>query len=137
MEAIIALIGTATAVITITITNYLAKRNQIKLEERKLKEEYYLNFLEALSKIAVFKSSGETMCRFADAQNRLLLAASPLVIEKLMKFHDYLSPSNRHLHPKLEEHDKLLRDLLMAMRADLYQSNKINSNYPSIHLTGH
>ena len=136
MEILIALIGTASAVITVAITNYFAKKNQAKLEERKLKEEYYLAFIEALSSSAIFEPTDEVKDKISDAQNRLLLIASPLVVEKLMIFHDYVMPSNRHLHPKLEKHDDLLRELIMAMRFDLFQNYKINTNYPAIHLTG-
>jgi hypothetical protein len=135
MEALIALIGTATAVITVAITNYYSKKNQLQLEERKLKEEYYLSFLEALSKSAILKTNN-IRDNFSDAQNRLLLIASPLVVEKLMIFHKYIMPSNIHLHPQLERHDELLRDLLLAMRADLFQNKKVNKNYPEIYLTG-
>ena len=136
MELVIAFIGTVTAVITVACTNYYAKRNQIKLEERKLKEEYYLEFLSALSSSAIHTNSDEVLEKISDAQNRLLLTASPLVVEKLMNFHDYVNPANRHLHPHLEAHDSLLQELLIAMRADLFGNDRVNKNYPQIHLTG-
>jgi hypothetical protein len=48
-QYIIALIGTVTAVVSVTLTNYFNKKNLLKLEERKIKQEYYIQFLKTLS----------------------------------------------------------------------------------------
>ncbi len=48
-QYIIALIGTITAVITVSLTNYFNKRNSLKLEERKVKQDYYVQFIKTLS----------------------------------------------------------------------------------------
>ncbi len=53
MELWIALIGICSAVITIGLTNYFAKKNQLKFEERKLKEQYYTAFIQAVSNSVV------------------------------------------------------------------------------------
>ena len=39
MELWLALLGVLSSVITIALTNYWAKKNQLKFEERKLKEQ--------------------------------------------------------------------------------------------------
>lgn len=41
-QYIIALIETITAVTTVTLTNYISKKNSMKLEERKIKQNYYI-----------------------------------------------------------------------------------------------
>lgn len=48
-ELIIAILSTFTSIMTLIITNYLSKGNQLKFDERKLKEEYYINYVRALS----------------------------------------------------------------------------------------
>ncbi|MEG2687076.1 MAG: hypothetical protein RR954_08170 [Christensenellaceae bacterium] len=53
IEIYIAILGTITAVITIALTNYFVKANQLKLEERKLKEEYYVSFIRAVSESVI------------------------------------------------------------------------------------
>ncbi len=93
MEVWIALIGTATAVVTITLTNFFAKKNQLKLEERKLKEEYYISFIKAVSESVVSQFTEKSRDNLADSQNKLLLIASSKVVSKLMIFHDYIKPS--------------------------------------------
>ena len=51
-----------------------------------------------------------------------------------MIFHDYIKPSSDRV--EFDQHDKLLRDLITAMREDLFSNKEVNSNYPEIHLTG-
>lgn len=45
MEIIIAIIGTATTIVTAILTNYFTKRNQLKFNERQLKEKYYFEYI--------------------------------------------------------------------------------------------
>ncbi|MDD3831517.1 MAG: hypothetical protein PHW00_02540 [Clostridia bacterium] len=134
MELWIALIGTCTAVITIALTNYYAKRNQLKFEERKLKEQYYTTFIEAVSNSVISNHAEQTRDALADAQNKLLLVGSPEVVKDLMVFHDYVKPSATNF--TVEKHDELLTALLKSMRKDLFSNKDSNKNYPTIHLTG-
>ena len=59
LEMIIIIIGAVTAIITITLTNFFAKRNQLKFEERKLKEEYYITFIRAISDSVILPPTEE------------------------------------------------------------------------------
>lgn len=43
-ELVIALGGAFVTVVTAILTNYFTKKNQLRFEERKLKEEYYTNY---------------------------------------------------------------------------------------------
>ena len=45
----LAFVGALVAILTVVITNHLTKRSQLKFEERKLKEEYYTNYVKAIS----------------------------------------------------------------------------------------
>lgn len=134
MEVIIAIIGTATTIVTIALTNFFTKKNQLRFEERKLKEDYYITYIRAISDSVVSNHAEVTRDNLADIQNKLLLVASADVVSKLMVFHDYIQASNKEF--EASHHDKLLRDLIMAMREDLFSNKKVNSNYPEIHLTG-
>jgi len=134
MELIIAILGVVSAVITISLTNYYSKKNQMKFEERKLKEVYYTNFIDAVSYCVVSNNSEEARDKLADSQNKLLLIGGSNVVFKLMIFHDYIKPSNSSFSS--EKHDELLTDLIKTMREDLFLSSKINKDYPIIHLTG-
>jgi hypothetical protein len=133
MELIIAIVGLVVSVITVSLTNYYIKENQLGFEKRKLKEVYYTDFIEAVSLCVVSNNSEEARDKFADSQNKLLLIGSSIVVEKSMIFQDYIESKNNDFSP--EKHDELLRELLKAMREDLFLSSKVNKNYPQIHLT--
>lgn len=130
-EIIVAIVGALVAILTVIITNHLTKRSQLKFEERKLKEEYYTNYVKAMSNNVLMRDEHEEL---DDAQNRLILVGSAEVVRILMQFHDAIKPSAPPLSG--EEHDKILTDLIKAMRADLYGTKKINDGYPVVHLSG-
>lgn len=134
MELWLALLGVLSSVITIALTNYWAKKNQLKFEERKLKEQYYTTFIQALSYHVVSNHTGKSLDAVADAQNKLLLVGSPEVVKRLMLYHDYAKlPIPRRDE---EKHDQLLTDLIKSMRDDLFKSRNSNKNYPLVHLSG-
>lgn len=130
-EIVVAIVGAFVAILTAVVTNHLTKKSQLKFKERKLKEEYYTNYVKAISNNVLMK---DEHAELDDAQNRLILVGSAEVVRILMQFHDAIKP----LAPPLsgEEHDKILTDLIKAMRADLYGTRKINNGYPTIHLSG-
>lgn len=130
-EIIVAIVGAFVTILTAIVTNYLTKRNQLKFEERKLKEEYYTNYVKAISNNVLMK---DEHAELDDAQNRLILVGSSDVVRILMQFHDKIKLSAPPLSGK--EHDRILTDLIKAMRADLYGTTKINDGYPTIHLSG-
>ncbi len=130
-EILVAIISASVTILTVVITNYYTKKNQLKFEERKIKEEYYSNYIKALSNnVLQHDSDGE----LDDAQNRLILVGSSEVVDNLMKFFDRIKQSAPPLPG--EEHDILLTNLVKAMRKDLYGSKKVNDSYPIIHLSG-
>ena len=130
-EVILATVGAFVTMLTAIVTNYLTKKNQLKFEERKLKEEYYTNYVKAISHNVLMKTDHEEL---DDAQNRLILIGSSDVVRILMQFHDKIKPSAPPL--SFDEHNRILTDLIKAMRADLYGTKKINDGYPIIHLSG-
>ena len=130
-EIIVAIVSAFVTILTVIITNYLTKSNQLKFEERKLKEEYYTNYVKAISNNVLMK---DEHAELDDAQNRLILIGSTEVVKNLMLFHDKIKPSAPPLSGT--EHDRHLTELIKAMRTDLYGSKKINDGYPIIHLSG-
>lgn len=135
IELLVPILGILVAGISAGLTYYFTKKQQIAADERRLKEKYYLTYIEAVSNMVVSDNKDEARYRYADAQNQLLLIGSAGVVKNLMIFHDYIKPSNSK---KFEsgKHDELLTNLIKSMRRDLYKSEKVNMNYPLIHLTG-
>ena len=130
-ELVIAIIGAFVTILVALATNYFTKMSQLKFEERKLKEEYYTNYVKAISSNVLMKDSPAEL---DDAQNRLILVGSADVVRILMQFHDKIKPSAPPLSG--EEHDRILTDLIKAMRTDLYGTERVNVGYPKIHLSG-
>lgn len=130
-ELIIAIVGAFVTVVTAILTNYFTKKNQLRFEERKLKEEYYTNYIKAVSANVLLKGEDGEL---DDAQNRLLLVGSADVVKALMAFFDRIKPSSPPLSGN--EHDLLLTELVKAMRADLYGRKAVNKGFPLVHLSG-
>lgn len=135
IELLVPIIGIIVAAVSAGLTYFFAKRQQIATDESRLKEKYYLNYIEAISNIVLSNYSKKDLDQLADAQNQLLLVGNSDVVAKLMVFHDFVKASNSQ-NKTQEKHDELLTDLLKSMRTDLYKSKKVNHNYPVIHLTG-
>ena len=135
IELLVPIVGIIVAVVSAGFTYFFAKKQQIAADERRLKEKYYLYYIEAISNIAVSNNAEKARDQLADALNQLLLVGRADVVAKLMIFHDFINPSNSQNFTS-EKHDELLTDLLKSMRNDLYKNQNVNVGYPNIHLTG-
>ncbi len=137
VQIIITTIGVITAIITASLSYYYTKKNQLEADERRLKEKYYLAYIQAISDMVVIENIEEARSNLAEAQNQLLLIGSADVVSCVLKFHDYAKLSNVEERKKsLDKHDILLTDIMKAMRKDLYRDKNINKGYPVIHLSG-
>jgi hypothetical protein len=76
----------------------------------------------------------EANMRFALALNTIALVAPQYVVSALMNFHDEIKFSNPNKKP--ENHDKLLIELLLAIRKDIKISEKDDPNTFKFHLIG-
>ena len=135
IQLIVPIIGIIVAAVSAAFTYYFSKKKQILADESRLKEKFYLNYIEAVSNIVVSNNSDKARDQLADAQNQLLLVGSSQVVSNLMVFHDFVKPSNKENFDSLT-HDELLTELIKSMRSDLYRTQKVNNGYPIIHLTG-
>lgn len=138
---IIASIGLLASVITASLSYYLTKKYQLKMEVRRLKEEFYKSFIKALSDVAIDNRDDEAQKRLSEGFNSLLLIANAEVVKHLMKFHDFVRIENNSISRDSEEwsrkHDDLLTELVKVMRYDLFGSKKdINKFFPKVHLIG-
>lgn len=123
MEIIIAIIGTVTTIVTAILTNYFTKKNQLKFNERQLKEKYYLEYIEAISRNInnIAKDDGETINE-NHAFNRLILIGNEDMINKLYRFQDLRIRQLKYndVSEYDEKYTTALNDLIKAMRKDLY-----------------
>lgn len=137
LQLLIPIVGIVAAIISAAATYYFTKKAQSNLEERHLKETYYIEYIKAVSNIVITNNTEKARDTLADKQNQLLLVGSSKVVSALMDFHNYLKPSSQEIHGMDSDiHDALLTNLIKAMREDLYYNRNINKGYPTIHLTG-
>lgn len=102
-----------------------------------MKAKYYLAYIQAVSDMVVAKDREKASASMAEDQNQLLLIGSTDVVSSVLRFHDYVKPSNveqRATAPDI--HDELLTEIMKAMRKDLYKDKNINEGYPIVYLSG-
>ena len=135
MEIIIAIIGTATAVITLCLTNFFSKRNELKYSERKLKEKYYFEYINKLSD-NVNCNDRESTLKENKAFNKLVLIANIDVLNKLYQLQNIRIEEikNGNVKNYNEKYEKLFKELIIEIRKDLY--GKREKNFPNIYLLG-
>ena len=113
----VALIGLVGSIVAAALTYWFTKRREREAEWRKEKLAYYKAFVESLSGIVEGDESPEGHKLFAKTTNNLLLFAPQAVIESLNAFRNEIRVSNPNR--SLEQHDRLLAALLLAIRRDV------------------
>ena len=139
---VIASIGLFASVITASLSYYFTKRHQLKMEERRLKENFYIKFIKSLSLVALDNSDASALDKLSDGFNNLLIIANQKTIEVLMEFHNFIKVGGDTNIPRdsvewSTRHDELLTKLVKEIRKDLLgKKSVIDKNFPLIHLTG-
>ncbi len=138
---IIASISLLASVITASLSYYFTKKHQLKIEGRRLKEEYYKSFIKALSDVAIDNKDNEAQRRLSEGFNSLIVIGSPAVVKKLMEFHGFARRENTQIPRDSNEwatqHDNLLRDVIKEMRQDIFGKEKNIEKYlANVHLVG-
>ncbi len=123
------------AIISAALSYNFTKKQQILAEERRLKENAYLDFIDAMNHNVMDDDIQEARERLAIARNKLLLIADSQVVTDLCKFTDYIA-CDRTGEMQQNEHNRLLTEMLKSMRKDLYKKKDINKNYPHVALSG-
>jgi hypothetical protein len=134
-NVLVAIISASGSVIVAAFTYLLSKRQQINAEWRTQKLSHYRELLASLSDLAVDGVDKEVANkRFSLAFNTIALVAPQSVIDALNKFHDEVKFSN--VNRSDERHDQFLKELVLAIRADLNLSTKDDPQTFSFHLIG-
>ena len=114
MELYISIIGAIVAIIVSVLGAILANKNTIILQTRKLKEEHYIAYIEALHNYAASDiNDKDALKNYVYMRDKLLLIANENVIIKLLEFED------KGVGKTTDLHNKYLTELLKAIRKDL------------------
>lgn len=114
---LVAVISAAASLAVAAVTFFLTKGREREAEWRKQKLEHYREFLDAMSGTVGTDSNPEGQRRWARAANTIGLVASQRVLAALWQFQDSIAKSNPN--PSVEDHDRKLNQLMLAIRADL------------------
>ena len=138
---ILAAITLFASVLTASLSYWFTKKHQLRLEERRLKEEYYKAFIKALSDAAIDNQDVTAQDRLSEGFNSLIVIGSPSVVKKLMQYHNFVRIDNKEIPRDSNawslRHDQLLRELVKEMRRDIYgKERNIDEYISTVHLVG-
>jgi hypothetical protein len=94
------IIGAVSAAI---ITAIFININNIKAQNRKLKEEHYLNYIKGLHCLAANNSDSTALSNYTLYRDQLFIIASPNVISALLKYENNTvgTPVENKIHDEL------------------------------------
>ena len=111
-------LGLVSSVVIAALTYWFTKRREQEAERRKEKLVYYKAFVESLSGIVEGDDTPEGHKLYTKATHNLLLFAPQSVIEAVNAYRSENAVSNRERR-SLDRHDKLLAEMLLAIRRDV------------------
>lgn len=115
-EILISLIASSSAILVSLVTAFFSYRNSVILKNKTLKEEHYIQYLEALHNNAA-QNSTESLNKYVFARDKLFIIASEKVISNLLNYEQIV---NSNISDK---HDFYLTELIKAIREDLFLKN--------------
>lgn len=124
-ELIISITGAASAILVAVIGSILTRRSSLAIQSQKLKEDYYLAYIEAIHLLSSNNTRPEYLDAYTASRNRLLVVASVETINAILLFE---KEAMGVFNP---QHNELLTNVLKAIRNGLNLSNK---SYPTIEL---
>ncbi len=138
---IVAAIGLIASVIVASVSYYFTKKQESKNQDRRLKEEYYKSFLKSLSDVALDNYDEKALKALSESFNFLIVIAGAKVVKELMNYHNFVKTTNKTIDRSTEEwskkHDELLKEMVKAMREDIFGKEKNIDQYISgVHLVG-
>jgi hypothetical protein len=133
-SVVTAIITSSGAVVVAALTFYFTKRHQLESEWRQKKLDHYKQLLSAISDLATDGDQHEAANRFAATVNTIALVAPQRVITALMTFQDEITIANKN--KTQEAHDRLLIELILAIRKDIALTTKDDKETFAFRLVG-
>ena len=119
------LLGAISAIIVAVIGAILSNKSSNMLQLRKLKEEHYISYIEALHNLAANNSSRDAISKYTYHRDKLLIIGSEDVVKNILEY------ENETIEKESCLHDKYLTNIVKAIRKDLKIKDK---SYPQIYL---
>jgi hypothetical protein len=134
----VAIAGVFATIIVAMITGYLNRQNSLNLEDRKMKEQYYIKYISAISGNlnSIYSENNDAVIDENHAFNIIILLAGPKVVKALYDFQNLRINHLKYHNVKNydEQYTKLFTDLVKKMRYDLYKVAGVNSGLNEFYL---
>jgi hypothetical protein len=124
-ELIISIVGAITAILVSFIGAFLVNQNNVILQTKKLKEEHYVAYIEAVHYLAGNNSDSIATEKYVFARNKIFIVASEEVVIKMIQYEEEAVGKQNDLH------DKYLTELIKEIRKDL---KIVDKDFPKIYL---
>lgn len=125
----VAVIGALATLITATISHFFARRREHQLRNLQFKLDRYADFLGGFAEIGSSQKTPEAHLRIANAVNTMNLMASREVLERVYRLLDYIR-SHQGESYSLAEQDEIIREIILAIRADLGDRTADLTDFP-------
>jgi len=121
----ISIIGALSAITVSILGAWYTNRNNIVLQTRKLKEDHYVSFIEALHDVTG-DNRPETIKKYVFARDKMLIVANEEVIIKILFLEKLYDMEKTKANELL---DASLTEIIIAIRKDLKIKDK---NFPKV-----
>lgn len=125
MEIVISVLGAISAILVAVVGAILSNKNNNILQLRKIKEEHYISYIEALHNLAAKNTDRNAISKYTYYRDKLLIVGSEDVVRKIIEY------ENEAVGKTNELHDKYLTNIVKAIRKDLKIKDK---DFPDIYL---
>ena len=125
MELIIAVIGAASSIAIAVFSSIYININNIRVQNRKLKETHYMNYIQALHMLAADNKDKEALENYTLHRDKIFIVASENVVRAILKYEEGAVGRVN------SQRDKLLTQIFIEIRSDLKVKDK---NFPMVGL---
>jgi len=119
----VALIGGMVTLATALFAHLFARQRELKQKELEFKLDRYKEFLSGFAEIGSGYKSYEAHLKIANAVNTINLIGSVEVLKSTYELLDYVSSHRGNEYP-VEEQDRIINKIVIAIRKDLSQTYK-------------
>ena len=119
-------VAVVVAVLTAGSTYFLTRKREREADWRKMKLDYYKEFVAAFSGIVEGRMTPESEVRYHDAFNSIGMVASPAVLSAVQELQAQISPTN--FARTRESHDRKYSEMMNALRQDLQPRGQREAN---------
>ncbi len=125
MEIVVAIIAGLFSICVAIFGSVFINISNTKLQTRKLKEEHYVRYLEAVHNLAEDNSSVNALKEYTLHRDKMFIVANENVIKAMLAY------ENKAVGISNKLHDEYLTLLVIEIRKDLKIKDK---NFPTIYL---